>query len=56
METSVETSTMTDGSIAWAVVFVEGSATVRIECVDRKSAYALAESIREMASYATVNV
>lgn len=55
METSVVSSKLSDGSTAWAVLFIDGSTAVRIECVDEASAYSLQRSFRLNASYVTID-
>lgn len=55
METSIIERKLTDGSKTYAVVFVEGSARVDIECEDRRHASQLAEAFHAFALYAIVH-
>lgn len=55
METSVVSSKLSDGSKAWAVLFIDGSTAVRIECVDKASAYRLQLSFDLNASYTAID-
>ena len=55
METSVVHRKLTDGSIVYAVVFVDGSQAARIECVDKAAAVELQTAFTRHASYAEIS-
>jgi hypothetical protein len=55
MNTSVVKVTMTDGSIAYNVVFVDGSQKAVIACVDKEHARKLQTCIEECSVYAEIN-
>lgn len=54
METSIHEETLTDGSIVYAVAFVDGSATAYIDCYDQKAAVALSLAMADHACDANI--
>lgn len=54
METSIREETLTDGSKVYSVAFVDGSATVNIDCYDKPAAIALSMAIADYACDASV--
>jgi hypothetical protein len=51
METSVASRELSDGSVAYEVVIIEGSQTVVIACVSEADALALQHAFEDHASY-----
>ncbi len=54
METSIVEDTLTDGSKSYAVAFIDGSQTVKIDCLDESSATQLQAALEQHASFATI--
>jgi hypothetical protein len=55
METSVVSSKSSDGSKDWAVLFIDGSTAVRIECPSESSAYSVQRTLELEANYVVID-
>lgn len=55
MESSIVEGTLTDNSKVFAVAFMDGSQTVKIDCADESAANQLQAALEQFALYATIS-